>query len=302
MRRLLFFFFLCNFSVSLEAQSLQRKSLTALRTSSPIEIDGILNEDAWHFAATATNFVQREPLNGRPASLDTRVKILYDDQAVYVGAHILDPKPDSLWTELKSRDNFGMADYFGVVMDPYNDGLNGFAFFVSVRNVQIDYKTDGQDNEDYDWDAVWISETRIAEDGWIAEIKIPYSAIRFPKTEIQEWGINFQRNIQRFREITSWNLIDSKISGNLHQSGQLIGIEQITPPLRLSGTPYFSAITEHNSESGKWNHGYNIGMDIKAGLSESFTLDVTLIPDFGQVESDDKIYSLSPYEVFYEEK
>ena len=302
MRRLLFLIFLINFAFSLEAQSLQNKDLAAFRTTSDIEIDGILSEEDWQFAATASDFIQREPLNGRPASLDTRVKVMYDDQAIYIGAHILDPRPDSLWTELKSRDNLGMADYFGIVLDPYNDGLNGFAFFVSVRNVQIDYKTDGQDNEDYDWDAVWISETNIVEDGWVAEIKIPYAAIRFPKTEIQEWGINFERNIQRFREITSWNFIDARISGSLQQSGQLLGIKQIVPPLRLSGTPYFSAFTEHNSETGNWKNGYNIGMDIKAGLSESFTLDVTLIPDFGQVESDDKIYSLSPFEVFYEEK
>lgn len=302
MTRVLFLIFLLTLPVFLIAQSHQRKNLEALRTEIDIEIDGVLSEDAWQFAPTAKDFLQREPLNGRPASFDTHVKLLYDDQAIYIGAHILDPKPDSLWQELKSRDIFGMADYFGVVIDPYNDGLNGLAFFVSVRNVQIDYKTDGQDNEDYDWDAVWISDSKIVADGWIAEIKIPYSALRFPKTEIQEWGINFQRNIQRFREVTSWNFIDATISGSLQQSGQLIGIEQITPPLRLSGTPYFSAFTEHNSETGNWKNGYNIGMDIKAGLSESFTLDVTLIPDFGQVESDDKIYSLSPYEVFYEEK
>jgi hypothetical protein len=302
MTRVLFSIFLLTLPVFLIAQSHQRKNLEALRTAIDIEIDGALSEDAWQFAPTAKDFLQREPLNGRPASFDTHVKILYDDQAIYVGAHILDPNPDSLWQELKSRDIFGLADYFGVVIDPYNDGLNGLAFFVSVRNVQIDYKIDGQDNEDYDWDAVWISDTKIVADGWIAEIKIPYSALRFPKTEIQKWGINFQRNIQRFKEVTSWNFIDATISGSLQQSGELIGIEQITPPLRLSGTPYFSTFTEHNSETGNWKNGYNIGMDIKAGLSESFTLDVTLIPDFGQVESDDKIYSLSPYEVFYEEK
>jgi hypothetical protein len=302
MTRVSFFLFLFILPFFVIAQSHQRKNLKALRTETDIDIDGKLSEDAWQLAETAKDFLQREPLNGRPATFDTHVKLLYDDQAIYIGAHIYDPKPDSLWQELKSRDIFGMADYFGVVIDPYNDGLNGFAFFVSVRNVQIDYKTDGQNTEDYSWDAVWISETEIVADGWIAEIKIPYSALRFPKTEIQEWGINFQRNIQRFREITSWNYINATISGSLQQSGLLIGIEQITPPLRLSGSPYFSAFTEHNSETGNWKNGYNVGMDIKAGLSESFTLDVTLIPDFGQVESDDKIYSLSPYEVFYEEK
>jgi len=289
-------------TVFLFAQNTERKKLNALRCNTEISIDGILSEKDWQSAKTASGFIQREPFNGRPASFDTKVKVLYDDQAVYIGAKIYDPSPDSLWKELKSRDNFGMADYFGVILDPYNDGLNGFAFFVSVRDVQIDYKLDGLDRSDYAWDAVWISETSIADDGWIAEIKIPYAALRFPKTEIQEWGINFQRNIQRYRETSSWNYIDATISGSLQQAGLLEGIEKVVPPLRLSGTPYLSGFTEHNSLTGNWKSGYNVGMDIKAGLSESFTLDVTLIPDFGQVESDDRIYTLSPYEVFYEER
>ncbi len=257
----------------------------------------------WKDAKIATNFVQREPLNGRPASLDTEVKFLYDDKAIYVGAHIIDPNPDSLWKELKSRDNLGMADYFGVILDPYNDGLNGMAFFVSVRNVQVDFKIDAQDYQDYSWDAVWRSGTSISADGWTVELMIPYAALRFPKNEVQEWGgINFQRNIQRKREVTTWSKVDVAAVGQLQQAGLVTGIEDIKPPLRLSGTPYLSAFIDHDNYSNKLQSGYNYGMDIKAGLSESFTLDVTLIPDFGQVESDDRIFSLSPYEVYYEEK
>lgn len=300
LRLLLFICFLGTFSPLLEAQ--QRKNLEASRIGTSIDIDGNLSEAMWKDAKIATNFVQREPLNGRPASLDTEVKLLYDDKAIYVGAHIIDPNPDSLWKELKSRDNLGMADYFGVILDPYNDGLNGMAFFVSVRNVQVDFKIDAQDYQDYSWDAVWRSGTSISADGWTAELVIPYAALRFPKNEVQEWGINFQRNIQRKREVTTWSKVDVAVVGQLQQAGLVTGIEDIKPPLRLSGTPYLSAFIDHDNYSNKLQSGYNYGMDIKAGLSESFTLDVTLIPDFGQVESDDRIFSLSPYEVYYEEK
>ncbi|MDA3943009.1 MAG: DUF5916 domain-containing protein [Bacteroidetes bacterium] len=288
------------FPILLEAQN--KKSVAAQRVAERPELDGMLNEDIWQSAETASGFIQREPLNGRPATFDTEVRILYDDKAIYVGAYIIDPQPDSLWIELKSRDNLGLADYFGIILDPYNDGLNGMAFFVSVRNVQVDFKTNAQNQDDYSWDAVWRSATQIVAGGWVAEMMIPYSALRFPKKDVQQWGLNFQRNIQRKREVSSWNFIDATVSGNLQQAGVLTAIENIKPPLRLSGTPYLSAYTEHNSATDQWQSGYNYGMDIKAGLSESFTLDVTLIPDFGQVESDDRIFSLSPYEVYYEEK
>lgn len=300
LRTLLLFSFLS--ALPLLATSQPRKSIQAKRIDTTITIDGKLDETAWQTAAIASGFVQREPFNGRPASLDTKVKLLYDDKAIYVGAHIIDPHPDSLWKELKSRDILGMADYFGLILDPYNDGLNGMAFFVSVRNVQVDFKIDAQDYQDYSWDAVWKSATAIDDDGWTVEMMIPYSALRFPKKEIQEWGINFQRNIQRKREITTWSLVDESIVGQLQQAGLTTGIQDIKPPLRLSGTPYFSAFTEHDNYSQNWKSGYNYGMDIKAGLSESFTLDVTLIPDFGQVESDNRVFSLSPYEVYYDEK
>lgn len=300
LRSLIFLCLFITFSFVLEAQT--RKSTQAERINTSIDIDGKLDEAVWQNAAVASGFVQREPLNGRPASFDTEVKLLYDDKAIYIGAHSKDPNPDSLWKELKSRDNLGMADYFGVILDPYNDGLNGMAFFVSVRNVQVDFKLDAQDYQDYSWNEVWRSATAIDEAGWTVEMMIPYSALRFPKNTVQEWGINFQRNIQRIREITTWNRVDETVAGQLQQAGLVTGIQDIKPPLRLSATPYLSAFVEHDNYSNKLQSGYNYGMDIKAGLSESFTLDVTLIPDFGQVESDDRIFSLSPYEVYYEEK
>lgn len=284
------------------ANPVGRKQMLAVRTPFPMEIDGVLNEAAWQQSSVAEYFIQREPFNGKPASFNTRVYVLYDDLGLYIGAHIFDPHPDSISMELRSRDNLGMADYFGVTIDTYNDGLNAFGFFVTARGVQADMKINRMEHDDTSWDAVWKSATSIGSEGWFAELFIPYSALRFAKGSSQQWGVNFFRSIQRNRESTSWNFIDAKVNNTLAQSGVLTIPGMLEPPLRLSATPYLSAGTLLQPRASKWSHSYNAGMDVKWGISESFTLDLTLIPDFGQVESDDRIFSLSPFEVYYEEK
>jgi len=288
--------------VSGKINAREKKSVQAARLGNSIHIDGVLSEDDWQKAETASGFVQLRPLNGRPSSQITEVRLLYDDTGLYIGATMLDDKPDSLRIELTSRDNLGMADHFGFTIDPFNDGLNAFGFFVTTRGVQMDIKTDKDGFEDVNWNAVWKSAVSINDMGWAAEIHIPWSALRFSKNEGQVWGINFFRSIQRLREHTSWNFIDSKIRGEINQSGELTGLYNISPSLRLSATPYLSAYAENNGNDNSWKNYANYGMDIKWGLSRSFTLDMTLIPDFGQVESDATIFSLSPFEVYYEEK
>lgn len=280
-----------------------RKLVQAARVDSVIRIDGKLTERAWNQANEATAFVQQEPFNGRPSKFDTKVYTLYDDNALYVGAVITDPHPDSLSYELHERDNSGLADYFGLILDPFNDGLNGLGFVVTARGGQSDMKFNNwDDEEDLSWDAVWRSAVSINSDGWSVEMAIPYSALRFPNKDEQRWGINFFRSIQRYREYSSWNLVDVNKQGMVSQLGELLIGEPLQPPVRLSATPYLSASGSHNSRTDNWLFGYNYGMDLKVGLNESFTLDLTLIPDFGQVESDELVYSLSPFEVYYEEK
>ncbi len=291
--------FLANHSLLFASE---RKHSIASKALSAIDIDGVLNENDWQHASVADQFIQTEPFNGKAATFDTRVYILYDEKAIYIGALMLDPSPDSIAQELRSRDIIGLADYFGVKIDPFNDGLNAFGFFVTAKGVQIDMKTNNWDEDDVSWNAVWKSSTSILENGWSVEMMIPYSALRFPRGDQQQWGVNFYRSIQRKREYSTWNFIDSKSKGTLRQMGETTIQSRIEPPLRLSATPYLSAAVSHHSDNDKWSGAYNAGMDLKVGLTESFTLDLTLIPDFGQVESDDKIFSLSPFEVFYEEK
>lgn len=293
---LLILFYLLSISVRA-----QHKQIEAVKTNEPIMIDGILDEAVWQNGFVATDFVQYEPYNGKPASHETEVRILYSDLGIYIGAQMLDVT-DSISLELGSRDEDGLADFFGFVVDPFCDGLNGFGFAVTARGVQIDFKIDANDDLDDSWDAVWKSSAKVNEKGWAAEMMIPYSAIRFVKKDVQSWRINFWRSVQRYREYSTWNPIDIKVKGELSQSGELTQLIDLKPPLRLSATPYVSATGNYYTGNNQFSLDYNYGLDLKAGLSESFTLDLTLIPDFGQVESDETIYSLSPFEVYYEEK
>ncbi|MBN1338176.1 MAG: carbohydrate binding family 9 domain-containing protein [Bacteroidales bacterium] len=277
--------------------------MNASRTTAPPKIDGELNDEAWATAEAATGFVQYQPYNGKAASLPTEVKIVYDDYAFYVGALLYDPQPDSIYTELSVRDEINIADYFGVYFDPFNDFITAYGFIVTAAGVQVDLKSVEGSGEDESWNAVWKSEIKITDTGWVAELEIPHSALRFPKTgREQVWGLQFFRQIMRYRETDTWNFIDRNADGLNNQAGRLTGIHDLDPPLRLSVVPYLSGYVEKNPELDHWSAFSNYGLDLKYGISESFTLDMTLVPDFGQVQSDDIIYNLSPFEVYYDEK
>ena len=279
-----------------------KKKITAVRITSPPKIDASLDDEAWKGIPAATDFIQFRPYNGRKSSLNSEVKFAYDDVALYVGAMLYDPHPDSILTELSERDDIGISDFFGVYIDCYNDYLTAYGFLVTSRGVQIDLKSLSDDDEDDSWDAVWKSEVKIVDSGWIVEYKIPYSELRFPQKEVQTWGLQIYRDIMRYKESDSWNFIDRKIEGINLQAGILEGIRDISPPLRLSFVPYLSGYIEKDPHSESWGYSYNYGLDVKYGINESFTLDMTLIPDFGQVQADDEIYNLSPFEVYYDER
>jgi hypothetical protein len=291
--------------ISSPAQNI-KKQVNAVPARNVPKIDGILDEACWESAPAATDFIQRIPYNGRQASCVTEVRFLYDNSGLYIGAMMHDPFPDSIPGQMGLRDSYGLnADYFMVMISPFNDGINAFCFQLFVSDVQTEFKISGgslDDFPDLSWDAVWQSKARKNGKGWVAEIKIPYSAIRFPDIPVQEWGINCYRDFRRTRENSTWNFVDSKIEGVVNQEGILTGIRDIKPPLRLSVSPYVSGYVEKNPDNPDWQFSYNYGADLKYGINQSFTLDMTLIPDFGQVPSDDKIYNFSPFEIRYDEK
>ncbi len=286
--------------------SVDKKELNALPVHKPPKIDGHLDDLAWEKAEIASNFVQYSPYNGAKAAFRTEVRVLYDHTAIYIGAKMYDPYPDSILTQLGQRDADRElnADQFSFDINPFNDGVNGMTFKVSASGVKTDKirTSSSRHGSDKNWDAVWKSDVSIDNDGWSVEMKIPYSALRFPKTAIQQWGVNFWREIRRRREWSTWNYVNNEVGNSFNYLGELMGIKNIKPPLRLSVSPYVSGYLEKSSESSSWSSSYNGGMDLKYGINQSFTLDMTLIPDFGQVQSDDKVLNLTPFEVKYNEK
>jgi len=288
------------FSFQVIAQESQKTYETKFTEIAPT-IDGVLDDAAWKNAAIATNFVMLRPGSGtpEPKNLKSEVKIVYDNEAIYFAAFLHDDKPHEIPMEFQTRDNFGNADFFGVAINPQNDGINQTEFFVMSTGNQNDAKVTAG-NEDFSWNAVWYSEVSLVDDGWIVEMKIPYSALRFSNESIQTWSMNFHRRHQKTRDHYSWNFI-AKDKGSIAQyDGLLTGIKNIHPPVRLSFSPYASAIVDEFK--GDYEFGWSAGMDLKYGITESFTLDATLIPDFGQTAYDEQILNISPFETKFSEK
>lgn len=287
--------------VSMFAQQAACRELTACPLKSKIALDGKLDETIWKTAPKAANYTQVSPRPGEQSDQRTEVSILYDDEAVYVGAMLYERHPDSIVKQLSPRDDFenSNTDAFGVSFDTYFDRQNATQFVVTAAGVQADgiQKFDGIDRS---WNAAWHSRVAQNDSGWSVEMKIPYSALRFAKKDTQLWGVNFLRVIRRHRERSYWNKVSPAITNVVGQEGKLSGLAQIKAPLRLALLPYLSAYTE--DYNGAKANTLNGGMDIKYGVSESFTLDMTLVPDFGQTLYDNRVLNLSPIEVRYDER
>jgi len=283
----------------------ERRILSAKRVDGSPTFDGKLGDQRWHKAEVASDFFQYEPHNNRPSSFRSEVRVLYDDHSIYIGAFLHDPSPDSILTELGLRDadNRLNADQFWVDINPFNDGLNSFRFKVSASGVQTDvnYSVGSSERGDINWDAVWRSNVSITHQGWVVEMEIPYSALRLPNTPTQEWGINFWREVRRSRESSSWNFVDRTAGNLLASKGILTNLQGIKPPVRLSLYPYITTYLEKNGANNNWRGLATGGMDLKYGINKSFTIDMALIPDFGQVKSDDQVLNLSPFEVMFDE-
>ncbi|HEX6334346.1 MAG TPA: DUF5916 domain-containing protein, partial [Flavisolibacter sp.] len=306
MRKLLMTFTMCGLCYVAAAQ----QEVNAVKTLHAPVIDGNLDDVAWKTAPVLSGFIQNLPNFGAPSSAPTEVKVLYDNDAIYIAAFLYD-EPSLVRNQLTARDaeKGQNADYFSVFFDTYNDQQNGFQFLVTPANVQSDTKlnpgaayTSGEFG-DRTWDAVWQSRTQLTSKGWQVEMRIPYLSLRFAKKDIQTWGIQFLRFIRRNNESAYWNATNPNINGFINQFGRLVNLEHIRPPLRLSFSPYVSGGVRFNPSGSDREKEVlrNGGMDVKYGLNESFTLDVTLIPDFGQVVSDNVINNLSPFEIRFQE-
>lgn len=300
MRYIFLLFCLLSLSAYAQEPAIQKKEYTILKTEDKPKIDGLIEDELWASMPLLTDFTESSPAPNTASSKRTEVRMMYDDEAIYIAARMYD-NPDSINNFLSERDNIGNADFFLVTFNNYRDGLNGEGFIVMPSGVQFDtkYSTDG---ESAAWDAVWESATTIDDKGWTAELKIPFAALRFPEVDEQLWGINFGREIRRIRERSYWNPIDPTVDGFLTQSGLLKGIKNIKAPVRLFFFPYTTGYAETNSaDGGSENYSLNAGLDVKYGLNDAFTLDMTLIPDFSQARFDNQVLNLSQFEIQFNE-
>ncbi|MEP7320906.1 MAG: DUF5916 domain-containing protein [Saprospiraceae bacterium] len=288
------------------------KELHATRCTTVPVIDGKIDDEAWKQAREITDFIEFRPLIGDKEKHEERTVayLMYNDQGIYFGGRCYEPNPDRISKELKGRDGFGTNDYIGIIFDTYNDKINGFEYFVTPLGEQWDAKMSPGNNsnnggEDFNWNAVWTSGVQLNEHGWDFEMFIPFSAIRFGKDDIQDWGLNITRRRKITEEQYTWNPIDPTKNGFLTQEGFWKGVKEIKPPVRLQFSPYFSIYTNHfpstSPDVKSWTSQVNGGLDIKYGISQAYTLDAILIPDFGQVQSDNQVLNLTPFEVKFNE-
>ena len=294
------------------------RAVQAVQVARGIAVDGRLDEADWAAAAPITRFTQFEPVEGGAPSQRTTARVLYGDDALYVGALLHDTEPDEVVRTLSRRDEPSLVDRFWVAVDSYFDQKTAYAFGVSAADVQIDgVMIDGQlvrrpgrtstvsEQVDLTWDAVWDSDVALTEEGWSVEMRIPYAMLRFSEAEQQTWGINFRREIARLSEVDDWVMVPREESGSVRHFGRLEGLRGIRPLRNVQVAPYsLSRMTTSEADGGgvAYDRALDVGADLKLGLSSNVTLDATINPDFGQVEADPAELNLTTFETFFPEK
>ena len=287
------------------------RSVTAVHIRSGPVIDGILTDTVWTLAQPAVDFTQRDPWEGQPASERTEIRVLYDQEALYFGCMYFDSRPSAIVARLMRRDDEGESDWGSIRIDTFHDHQNAYEFSFNPAGVKVDIlQFDDGEREDESWDAVWDLETRITDQGWSAEIKIPFSMLRYPSASDSSsgatWGINFIRKISRNYEQSRWAFTPKRESGFISRFGHLEGLNEIPSPRRLELLPFvvsrqqWDAGTELRPPTASYSP--QAGVDLKAGIGNNLTLDATVNPDFGQVEADPAVLNLSTFETFYPEK
>ncbi len=310
MKRILLNLILLSLIISgLTGQTPDKKQYKATKLTTAPVINGILDDDAWKEGSWVDDFTQYEPYNGSKASQRTEFKILFDDNNIYVAFKAYDTSPDSIVNRLTRRDNVD-GDLVGIILDSFHDLRTGFLFGISSSGVKFDqmFTNDGQ-NEDSSWDPNWWARTSINGEGWVAEMKIPFSQVRFEKNSGDTWGLEVARILFRKNETSFWQHIPKDAPGLVHNFGELSGLEQIKPRKIFDVTPYTVGKAETfkpdaaNPFMAKGRRfGFNGGVDAKIGVTNNMTMDLTINPDFGQVEADPSEVNLSAYETFFREK
>jgi hypothetical protein len=279
-------------------------SATALRAAVPPVIDANGNDQVWASAPVISGFRQWRPTEGKEARFKTEAKIAYDASNLYVIVRAFDPHPDSIQKLLERRDSFTSSDMIWLFIDSYHDRRTGYEFGVNAAGVKMDAAIYNDGNEDFAWDGVWDVATRVDSAGWIAEYRIPLSQMRYGRDRKHTFGITIDRFVYRYTERYSWPLIRQSKPGFVSQFGTLDGLDDLEAPRKLEVMPYVVAknATKIISNSFKQKSYVDAGGDVKYRIAPNLTLDATINPDFGQVESDPAVLNLSAYESFFDER
>lgn len=286
-----------------------KKTYTITEIQVPPDIDGWLNDEAWNAVPWGVDFQMHEPYDDRPPTQETRFKVLYDQDYIYVGIRAFDTAPDSIVSRLTRRDDID-GDMVAFLFDSYHDLQTGFVFLISAAGSKADfYMSDDGGSEDETWDAIWWAKTQIDDQGWTAEVKIPFTQLRFDKSSGGVWGFQVAREIYRNSETDFWQPLSREAPGFVHLMGELDGLSNINPkkqaeiaPYVVAGSEWFEKVPENPYKSDGYKRYLNAGADAKIGITNNFTLDLTVNPDFGQVEADPSLVNLTAFETFFQEK
>lgn len=275
----------------------------AARLTESVKVDGVLDEHVWQNGNAITEFKQRDPDEGATPSQRTEVRIAYDDDALYVGARLYDARPDSILARLSRRDVSIPADRFSVYLDPLLDKRSGYYFLVNAAGTLFDGTLSNDGWEDGSWDGVWEAKARVDDQGWTAEMRIPYSQLRFASQASgnMTWGVNFRRVIQRNNEEVFLVYQPKKESGFVSRFPELTGFEGVKAGSAIEFLPYVTGKAEWLA-AGTKDQDPNAGFDLRMPVGGRMTLNGSVNPDFGQVEVDPAVVNLSDVETFYPEK
>ena len=292
---------------SLSKKPLRVYHTCRLSTAKPV-VDGKLDDACWKTGEWSGNYTQWIPNEGAKPSQPTQLKILYDDKNIYVAIRAFDSVPEKISRKAGRRDDF-TGDMAGITLDSYHDHRTGFEFDVSAAGQKIDLLLTNPQNTDMNWNAIWSVKTAKEDSAWTAEFEIPLSQLRYSNDSVQVWGLHAWRWIERLQQESDWELQTSTSPGILYLFGELQGIKGLPKSRRIEIMPYvsgkfntFKAEPKNPFGDKGRNWAGNIGLDAKIGLASNFTVDLTVNPDFGQVESDPSVMNLSAFETFYDEK
>jgi hypothetical protein len=275
-----------------------------VRATSPVVLDGRLDEPAWLNAPVAQNFIQNEPREGEPATFDTEVRVVYDDGALYLGVFAKDDRPSGIIVnDLKKDFDTASSDGFRVIIDTFRDERNGYQFATNPAGAKWDAQMSNEGRENNaNWDGIWDVETQVTETGWYAEIRIPFRTLKFREGDPQTWGLNFERKVRRVNEDSYWSPLP-RIYGieRVSLAGSLEGMRGVRPGRNIRVKPY--ALSSSITIGGIGTDGdFDGGLDVKYGVTSGLTWDFTVNTDFSQVEADEQQVNLSRFSLFFPEK